>query len=111
VIERAVGVVAGERKLAPIKQLTSDQLAYFTELDHRDHEALVAVTPSGRIVGVARYIRFGKGSTGAEVAVTVADEWQQRRVGYALLRALAHHPETTAAHLRAAGKAARSVTG
>jgi GNAT superfamily N-acetyltransferase len=78
-----------ERFLAPIKHLSTEDLSYLTDIDHRDREALVAVTPAGEPVGVARYIRFGPGSGGAEVAVTVVDEWQQRGVGYALLRLLA----------------------
>jgi GNAT superfamily N-acetyltransferase len=77
------------RFLAPIKQLTSDEITYFTEVDHRDHEALIALTADGEIVWIARYIRFGPESTGAEVAVTVADEWRGRGVGTALLALLA----------------------
>jgi hypothetical protein len=37
--------------------LTRSDLAYLTEVDHRDHEALIAVTPTGELVRVARYIR------------------------------------------------------
>jgi GNAT superfamily N-acetyltransferase len=77
------------RFLAPIKRLTSDEITYFTEVDHRDHEALIAMTEDGEIVGIARYIRFGPGSPEAEVAVTVADQWQGRGVGTALLARLA----------------------
>jgi RimJ/RimL family protein N-acetyltransferase len=77
------------RFLAPIKQLTNDEVTYFTEVNHRDHEALIALTPGGEIVGIARYIRFGPDSPGAEVAVTVADGWQGRGVGTALLARLA----------------------
>jgi GNAT superfamily N-acetyltransferase len=77
------------RFLEPIKQLSSADLSRLTNVDHHDSEALVAATPAGEPVGVARYIRLGKESTGAEVAVTVVDEWQQRGVGYALLRKLA----------------------
>ena len=57
------------RFLAPIKQLTSDEITYFTEVDHRDHEALIALTADGEIVWIARYSRFGPESTGPEVAV------------------------------------------
>jgi GNAT superfamily N-acetyltransferase len=78
-----------KRFLAPIKQLSSDEVAYFTSVDHRDHEALIALTPDGEIVGVARYIRLGPTAEIAEVAVTVADAWQGRGVGTALLRRLA----------------------
>lgn len=77
------------RFLAPIKRLKSRELDYFTEVDHRDHEALIALTLAGEIIGVARYVRLeGHGDT-AEVAVTVADAWQGRGVGTALLDRLA----------------------
>jgi GNAT superfamily N-acetyltransferase len=77
------------RFLAPIRHLTRREVAYFTELDHREHEALIAVTPEGEIVGVARYVRLDDRPGVAEVAVTVADEWQGRGVGTALLERLA----------------------
>jgi GNAT superfamily N-acetyltransferase len=77
------------RFLAPIRHLTRHELAYFTELDHRDHEALIAVTPEGEIVGVARYVRLDDRPEVAEVAVTVTDAWQGRGVGTALLERLA----------------------
>ena len=77
------------RFLAPIKRLTRGDLAYLTELDHHDHEALVAVTPAGEIVGVARYVRLGPRSRLAEVALTVADEWQRQGIGTGLLQCLA----------------------
>ncbi len=77
-----------KRFLAPVKRLTESKLAYLTELDHSDHEALVAVTEACEIVGVARYVRE-PGKAEAEVAVTVRDEWQGRGVGTALLGRLA----------------------
>jgi hydrogenase maturation protease len=77
-----------ERFLGPIRTLTEDQVTYFTEVDHHDHEALVALTPEGEIVGIARYIRLPEEAATAEVAVTVADAWQHRGIGYALLERL-----------------------
>jgi hypothetical protein len=48
-------------------------LRYLTEVDHRDHEAIVALDDaSGEGVGVVRYVRSGT-PDGAEVAVTVTD--------------------------------------
>jgi GNAT superfamily N-acetyltransferase len=78
-----------KRFLAPVKRLTRSELAYLTELDHSDHEALVAVTEADEIVGVARYVRQPDDPKRAEVAVTVRDEWQGRSVGTALLGLLA----------------------
>ena len=46
------------RFLAPKPSFTAAELAYLTEVDHRDHEALIAIEPeSGDPVGVARYVR------------------------------------------------------
>jgi RimJ/RimL family protein N-acetyltransferase len=72
------------RFLAPKPALSRRELAYFTEIDHRRHEALVAVGPDGDFVGVARYAcGFGE-TTVAEVAFAVADAWQGRGVATAL---------------------------
>ena len=69
--------------------LSEQSLAFLTDVDHRDHEALVAVAPgSGQLVGVARFIRNPREPDQAEVAVTVIDSWQRRGLGTALLREL-----------------------
>jgi L-amino acid N-acyltransferase YncA len=87
------------RFLGPVRRLTEDQVTYFTAVDHRDHEALIALVPtSGEIVGVARYIRLQPGGPKAEVAVTVADEWQHRGVGYALLERLIDRARSSGVH-------------
>jgi RimJ/RimL family protein N-acetyltransferase len=79
-----------QRFLTPMTRLDSAMLRYLTEVDHHDHEALVAVDPAdGQIVGVARYVKTGNGR--AEAAVTVADEWQGRGLGSMLLEELAVH--------------------
>jgi GNAT superfamily N-acetyltransferase len=78
------------RFLSPTTRLTNGQLAYLTELDHHDHEALVAIDPANRHgLGVARYVRSRDDPREAEFAVAVADDWQRRGLGTALLRALA----------------------
>ena len=70
--------------------LSEQSLAYFTNVDHHDHEALVAVAPGSRqLVGVARFIRDPREPDQAEVAVTVIDSWQRRGLGTVLLRELA----------------------
>jgi RimJ/RimL family protein N-acetyltransferase len=82
-------VSRARRFLAPIRHLTERDLAYYTELDHRQHEALIAVTAEGELVGVARYIRLPDRPAVAEVAEAVVDDWQGRGVGTGLLRLLA----------------------
>jgi len=46
------------RFFSQIRHLTDAQLAYFTDIDHDDHEALLALAPTGEAVGVARWIRL-----------------------------------------------------
>jgi GNAT superfamily N-acetyltransferase len=78
------------RFLAAHGRLSDSELRYFTEVDHHDHEALLAIEPSsGAGVGVARYIRSAEDPTLAELAVAVVDDWQRRGVGARLTAALA----------------------
>ncbi len=70
--------------------LTPAELRYFTDIDHHGHEALGALDPVDRRgLGVARYIRNAEDPAGAELAVTVIDEWQGRGLGSELLNRLA----------------------
>jgi GNAT superfamily N-acetyltransferase len=78
------------RFLAPQGRLSKAELRYFTEVDHHDHEALVAIEPqTGDGIGVARYVRRDDDPSAAEVAVAVIDDWQQHGVGSRLTSALA----------------------
>jgi RimJ/RimL family protein N-acetyltransferase len=78
------------RFLRPKDQLTPSELRYFTDVDHRDHEALGALDHGdGRGVGIARYIRQADDPAAAEIAVTVIDDWQGRGLGSELLARLA----------------------
>jgi GNAT superfamily N-acetyltransferase len=77
------------RFLSPIDHLSQQQLTYLTDVDHHDHEALVAVEPdTERGIGVARFIRAEGDPEVAEFAVAVADDWHSRGVGTALIRRL-----------------------
>ena len=73
------------RFFAPLQRLSVRDLAYLTEVDHRDHEALIGFAEhTGEPVGVARFIRAAD-PTEAEVAVTVVDDWQGRGAATAML--------------------------
>jgi GNAT superfamily N-acetyltransferase len=65
--------------------LSPQELAYLTEVDHVDHEAIGARdADTGDGVGVARYIRLPQPEV-AEAAVAVVDDWQRRGLGGELL--------------------------
>jgi GNAT superfamily N-acetyltransferase len=69
--------------------LGAKTLRYLTEIDHHDHEAIVALDERGDAgIGVARYVRDPMRPECAEVAVTVVDEWQGRGLGTLLLDVL-----------------------
>lgn len=90
-------IAAGFEKLSPesryrrfftaMNRLSDADLRYLTEVDHRDHEAVLAFARDGDPVGVARYVRI-EGPAEAEVAVAVVDDWQGRGAGTALLERL-----------------------
>jgi L-amino acid N-acyltransferase YncA len=75
------------RFLQPRDPLSVRELAFFTEIDHVDHEAIGALA-GGQGVGVARYVRYADRPHMAEAAVTVVDAWQGRGLGGKLLRRL-----------------------
>jgi RimJ/RimL family protein N-acetyltransferase len=77
------------RFLTAATELSSEDLQYLTDVDHRRHEALVAVDPDGDLlVGTARYVQVVGEREVAEVAVAVDDDWQRQGVATALLAAL-----------------------
>jgi GNAT superfamily N-acetyltransferase len=76
------------RFFAPLRRLSEKDLDYLTDIDHHDHEAIIAIEPdTGDALGVARYIRTDD-PLRAEAAVAVADDWQGRGLGRALLERL-----------------------
>jgi RimJ/RimL family protein N-acetyltransferase len=77
------------RFLGPKGELSASELRYYTDVDHHDHEALVALDPARRrLAGVARYVRDADDPQAAEIALTVADDWQGRGLGTELLARL-----------------------
>src|SRR5690606_36568151 len=80
----------------PIKTLSAEMVARFTQVDYDRDMALVAMplAPDGsqeaRIVGVARYVREVNESR-CEFALVVSDDWQGRGLAGALLGQLIEH--------------------
>ena len=80
------------RFLTPKRSFSRTELRYLTEVDGRDHVALVAEQPSGpsrRLIAVARFVRTADDPHAAEVAITVGDDWQGRGLGSMLSEQLA----------------------
>jgi RimJ/RimL family protein N-acetyltransferase len=77
------------RFLSPKSELSPAELRYLTDIDHRDHEALGALShDDGRGVGVARYVRDAGDPQAADIAVTIVDDWQGRGLGTELVARL-----------------------
>ena len=78
------------RFLCSMPELSEEMVRYLTDVDHHDHEAVVALdAATGEGVGVARYVRDLDRPERAEAAVTVIDDWQGRGLGTLLLELLA----------------------
>ncbi len=80
-----------QRFLVPKARLSDLELRDLTEVDGRDHVAIVAVLEDdpGRLAGVARFIRDPELREQAEVAITIGDPWQGMGLGRTLGLALA----------------------
>ena len=79
------------RFMAPIEELSEDQLRFLTEVDYVDHFAWVALdldTDATPGIGVSRYVRVPEQPDVAEAAVTVVDDHHGRGLGTLLLEAL-----------------------
>jgi RimJ/RimL family protein N-acetyltransferase len=84
------------RFLTPVPHLTEAMLDHLVdEVDGIDHVARVLFVlddnKTGYPAGIARMIRYADEPTAADVAVTVADEYQGRGVASALLQELLRH--------------------
>ena len=82
-----------------LRQLSPSMLRQMTEIDQRDHVALVAevlldgATPvlATRLVADARYVRSTEQPHEAEFAIAMADDWQSLGLGRTLMARLASH--------------------
>ena len=78
-----------QRFLHPKPTLSDAELTYFTDIDHRTHDAIAAVDPvDGSFVGVARYAVLDERVMSADLAFFVVDDWQGHGVATTLLRTL-----------------------
>ena len=80
------------RFLTPKSSFSRAELRYLTEVDGRDHVALVVESPAEpvrRLIAVGRFVRLADDPEAAEVAIVVADDWQRRRLGSTLAELLA----------------------
>lgn len=78
------------RLMGSIREPSSELIEQFVHIDYQHNMAFVAVidhSGAEQIIGVARYAS-GPDETDAEFAVAVADTWQSRGVGMALMRLL-----------------------
>src|SRR3954468_331356 len=73
------------RFLVPASEISDEDLTYFTDVDHKRHESIVALEGDDRMIGVATYVRTPGERESAEVAVVVVDDRQSEGIGKALL--------------------------
>lgn len=76
------------RFLSSRTALTPADLSRLSDVDGRDHVALVAESVEGRPIGIARFVRDRNDLDSAEVAMEVVDAWQARGIGTLLASAL-----------------------
>jgi RimJ/RimL family protein N-acetyltransferase len=77
------------RFFTAMPELPGHTLKAAVEVDHVDHEALVATPPrSAEILAECRFVRSQDRPDTADVGVTVVDAWQGRGLGSALLARL-----------------------
>ena len=82
------------RFISPPRNLSDKYLKYLTEIDNKNHVAMIAfaiLENSKRAIGVARYIRLINDPVSAEYAITVADPFQNQGLGTILFNLLIEH--------------------
>jgi protein lysine acetyltransferase len=79
-----------QRYRQPVEHLTRRELAELTEVDHATEDGMLAFDPAGgTCVAAARFVRSKQDPAQAEFTCTVADGWQSRGLGTALVERLA----------------------
>lgn len=82
------------RFISPPREISEKDLRYLTEIDFKNHVAIVAVAvrESGKLpLGVARYIKLSESPCPAEFAITVADPYQNMGIGTIFLKLMVEH--------------------
>ena len=88
----ALGPESRQRRFGRVAIPADEALRWLGELDGCSRVALCAChAVTGEALAVARYVRAPDGGSVAEIAVTVIDAWQGRRIGTLLARRLAAH--------------------
>ncbi len=89
--ERLSEHTAWLRYLRPKSRLTAAEVRYLTEVDGRNHVALVVLRADDReaMVAVGRFVRDLADPSTAEFAIVVGDRYQRRGLGTALAGLLA----------------------
>nr|MBF0682582.1 GNAT family N-acetyltransferase [Pseudomonas sp.] len=85
------------RFISALRELPPRMLSRYTQIDYHREVALVATVqqpnplhrghPHEVIIGLAHYLRNADG-VGAEYALVISDDWQRRRLGPTLMKAL-----------------------
>jgi protein lysine acetyltransferase len=89
-LKRLSALSAFRRFRAHIDDVEREELEYLTRIDHVRHEALTALDPHTKsVVGVTRYVCDPRDPAQAEITYVVADAWQHRGVGSALVERIA----------------------
>jgi RimJ/RimL family protein N-acetyltransferase len=82
------------RFISPPREISEKDLRYLTEIDFKNHVAIVAVAvrESGKLpLGVARYIKISESPCSAEFAITIVDPYQNMGIGTIFLKLLVEH--------------------
>lgn len=82
------------RFISPPSSLSDKYLKYLTEIDNKNHVAMIAFAiekPLKSAIGVARYIKLIDNPGSAEYAITVADSYQNQGLGSIFFNLLVEH--------------------
>jgi acetyltransferase len=88
IVERVSVETLTNRFLGPRRPLTEDDMTELLDVGHGGKEALAVLDTEGSIIAIGRLAPVRDKTGACEVALVVADDWQKRGVGTALLERL-----------------------